>query len=261
MEPSQAIIVAPRPSNSARLLAERLGCRYTSRPFPRLKRNTKLVISWGKISVRRQPGRPRPVTLNHYIDPAVNKKHFFIKAVNLPNLLEYRLVASPGMFADNAVWFQRTVMTGHSGEGIVVCHRFEDVWIEPSMLFTKYFDKTHEFRFHMFKDRCIDVVQKKKRNGVVTDGLIRNHGNGWVFAHNDLSLTSQQQEYIISVLQQYQQRFNLDFGAYDILCKIDSNGQLLDWKVCEINTAPGLQSTPTIEAYANAFTAVMNEIN
>lgn len=169
--------------------------------------------------------------------------------------------------------------TPQQAEGLLANEAFTS-----APLYTRHYDKTHEFRVHVFKGQVIDLVQKKKMGsrkreaqGIGdVDTLIRNHKRGWVFAHNNL-ICDAMPNYSINlgglghfignsrkVLSDMSisacEALGLDFGGVDILAKFDSAGTLRDAVVCEVNSAPGMSSTPTFNAYCNAIQNYMEEL-
>lgn len=157
--------------------------------------------------------------------------------------------------------------------------------------FTKYFPKTHEYRVHVFRGRqmqpsgdyvgrsdhnlrqlpgadaaetedlhqrgVIDIVQKKRvvevsDNRTLHQRIIRSHDNGWIFAHNDLYLPDNLRERLTLVATSATVSVGLDFSAVDVAVRILASGGF-DIKVLELNTAPGLENTQSIEAYAQAI--------
>jgi glutathione synthase/RimK-type ligase-like ATP-grasp enzyme len=135
----------------------------------------------------------------------------------------------------------RTLLTGHSGNGIVIASTAEEVVEAP--LYTEFINKDKEFRVHVFNGAIIDFQQKKKRNGVEANGDIRNHGNGWVYARSDVTLPPLVAEQSIKAVSS----LRLDFGAVDICTSLE--GGVF---VFEVNTAPGLEGT-TLAKYVEAI--------
>ena len=79
----------------------------------------------------------------------------------------------------------RTTLTGHSGEGIVVARRPEEVVEAP--LYSRYFKKVREFRAYVaIQDdhTFVHYIASKRNRGNVTDPddlLIRSGEKGWVY--------------------------------------------------------------------------------
>jgi hypothetical protein len=132
----------------------------------------------------------------------------------------------------------RHLLRSHSGNGIVVLNSGDEVPEAP--LYTLYKKKKEEYRVHAFKDKVVDVQQKKKKKGVEIQNQIRNYQNGWVYCRDGINPPQE-------VLNQGILACNalgLDFAAVDI----GWNEKLGEATVYEVNTAPGLVGT-TVEIY------------
>jgi hypothetical protein len=190
--------------------------------------------------------------------------------------------------------FARHSLTGHSGEGIEILYPSqtedriyavqeaqrildevgleeladtldgelslladtESVTVPDAPLFTKGVDNCGEYRVHVFNEEVI-LYQKKSRK-VDADGLVeiaegetadvRNLASHWIYRTENLKPTPQIEELALASVEV----LGLHFGAVDIIK--DAEGDLF---VLEVNTAPGLGNTKTIEAYINAFEALL----
>lgn len=139
----------------------------------------------------------------------------------------------------------RTKLQGHSGAGIVLAAREEDVVVDCP-LYVKYIKKAKEFRVHVAFGEVIDVQQKKRRADFEgeTDYAIRNHARGWIYAREEIEEPAGLREQATRAIL----TLGLDFGAVDIIYNQHYN----QCYVLEVNTAPGLEGT-TVEKYTNAF--------
>jgi glutathione synthase/RimK-type ligase-like ATP-grasp enzyme len=144
----------------------------------------------------------------------------------------------------------RTKLNGHSGAGIVVAARPEEV-VENCPLYVKYIKKIKEFRVHVAFEQVIDVQEKRKRKDFdgETNFAIRNHGTGWVYCREDIVEPANMREIAVQAIL----TLGLDFGAVDIIYNQHHNACY----VLEVNTAPGLEGT-TVEKYTNAFVDHLN---
>lgn len=132
--------------------------------------------------------------------------------------------------------------------------------IPDAPLYTRYFPKTHEFRVHVVGGLGIDLVEKKLRDDLRENrpdrSTIRNHDNGWVFAHDNLSVTAPDDvAKLLSLGVSAIGAVGLDFGAADLLAVMDEGNprRIKKVVVCEINSAPGIENTKTVAAYVQAF--------
>lgn len=144
---------------------------------------------------------------------------------------------------------------GRSG-GAGITEAATDSELVAADFYSRYYPKTHEFRIHVFGDAAIDVTQKRSREGVDVDRDVRSYDNGWIFSHN-LDIVEEDRAAIESTCVSAVKALGLDFGAVDVLAILDKGTprRIKSHKVCEVNTAPGLESPTTIQAYVNAITA------
>jgi len=87
--------------------------------------------------------------------------------------------------------------------------------------------------------------------------VVRSHDNGWIFAHNNLHLPAEADATMREAAIGAVRSLGLDFGAVDILARFKGN-RLEACAVCEVNTAPGVENTKTLDAYVKAITEVYN---
>lgn len=161
---------------------------------------------------------------------------------------------------EGSVVFARTILNGHSGEGIEILSPDEYAsQIRVSPLYTKYKKKKNEYRVHVFNDVVIDLQEKKRASEVSAEertteqALIRSHGNGWNFCREDLDITPANRLRINEVARCTLQLIGLNFGAVDIIY----NKKEETFYVLEVNTAPALTGQ-TLTNYANAIERLIN---
>jgi glutathione synthase/RimK-type ligase-like ATP-grasp enzyme len=146
---------------------------------------------------------------------------------------------------DGATVFVRHVLTGHSGQGIEVVSEGE---LPHAPLYTKYKKKRHEYRVHVWKGEVIDTQQKRKsreaNNAGAVNTLIRNHSNGWVFCHNDVTPDIRRDTLAIQSVQ----ALGLSFGGVDIIYNEHED----QYYTLEVNSAPGLEGI-TVNKYVQAI--------
>lgn len=138
--------------------------------------------------------------------------------------------------------------------------------LRDAPLYTRYFPKTHEFRVHVVDGKAVDLTEKKLRHDLKDkrgqSSVIRSHDNGWVHAHDDLSISDNRDVATIRDLGERAIRaIGLDFGCADILACLDSNvpRRLTKSVVCEVNSAPGIENEATKNAYVKALNKLIEK--
>lgn len=209
-------------------------------------RRRDLVINWGNTN---PPNLGVPVINGRGIRDASNKLRFF-EAVTRNNESEIipAFWTSMADIPDDAFPIVcRTVLAGHSGEGIVIADRRDDLVIAP--LYVKYVKKQDEYRIHVGRGQhegvVIDVQQKKRNNDHDNPNWqVRNHANGFIYARDGVVPPV----CVLDVARRALACSDLDFGAVDVIYNARENRAY----VLEINTAPGITGT-TVERYSNYF--------
>lgn len=143
----------------------------------------------------------------------------------------------------------RTILNGHSGAGIVVADSADDLVEAP--LYTAYIPKKHEYRYHVFNGKVLDVQRKARNKDVADEDVnwkVRNHDNGFIFMREGVEIVPEAEAEAIKAVE----ALGLDFGAVDIIHNEKQN----KFYVLEVNSAPGLTGT-TLENYAAAFKEVL----
>lgn len=189
-------------------------------------------------------------TINNYERVAVasNKLSTFevLKdkdGVRIPAFTTDRGVAS-GWLSNGVNVVCRTRLNGHSGDGIVLATKADELVDAP--LYVQYVKKQKEFRVHVAFGEVIDVQEKRQRkdyDGEVNH-QVRNHHTGWVYCREEVQEPDGLRQMAIATTV----ALGLDFGAVDIIWNQKRN----ECYVLEVNTAPGLEGT-TVEKYAKVF--------
>lgn len=233
-------------SRGAKALAEACEGRVLKRKNSAYRfREGDLVINWGGQDC---PFTGRGVANQpNAIEPAANKLKCF-------NLMKEGGVSIPPYWTrkedipnDAFPIMCRTTLTGHSGAGIVVAERRDQLVNAP--LYTQYLKKKHEYRVHALrapgKGTSIIVCQRKAKKNGVNDAnfMIRNLENGFVYVIEEAPPACVRDEAFKAL-----ESTGLAFGAVDVIYNERQNKAY----VLEINTAPGLEDR-TAQAYARAF--------
>ena len=239
-------------SESARLLSKALS-QSLGRTVRRLRtdhfyplKSTSCVIGWGAHETPWWlPGR--------YLNRPMAVKQAHNKLVTFANLQGKVLI--PQWTTEKTIahqwWDQgkivlcRKSLTGSAGAGIIIS-RVEHQCIVDAPLYVQYKSKQKEFRVHVFRQKVIDVSEKRRSvsHGPVESDYIRSRENGWIFCHDAIL----EPEGLRSVSMAAVSVLGLDFGAVDVIWNEDENRCY----VLEVNTAPGIEGT-TLEKYTNAI--------
>lgn len=273
------VVYADRGSSGARRLSSTLGSRrwrsdlpprYTRRrPYFR-GNSSPVVLNWGStvhprwLDDPRFRLTPRYVNLSEHVAKAINKLTFFqhasrIDGASLLKWTDSRDTAAVWIEKGHAVICRKTV-DGSSGRGIVKATTVAELIDAP--LYTRYYPKTHEFRVHVFNGEVIDLTQKKLKGGPdvrsASSTLVRSLDNGWVHAHGGLDLQLLDRETVGKSCISVVNGLGLCFGAVDVLAVLEAPGEdtsraMKSFKICEVNTGPGLENSVTIDAYSKAI--------
>lgn len=231
-------------SRSARALANALGGRVLrlegSRYVPRQR---DLIINWGNGN----PGIPCTKNGNpNLLRRATNKLDFF-RAFSETGRLPRFWERAEDIPDDAFPIVCRTVLTGHSGAGIVISESRDNLVRAP--LYVQYVKKQSEFRLHLGRvgDDIVTIFEQRKvrREGTeVTNWQVRNHANGFIYQRQGIDVPLVVRSAAIQVFA----ATGLDFGAVDVIY----NARNQQAFVLEINTAPGLEGQSSTD-YANFF--------
>lgn len=236
------IYTGGRPSNSAKALAEQPGFRrfIQGKSFT----NSDVLVNWG--STGNMPLKADKILNNPKSVQLASNKYYAFTAlagldVHIVPWTANKAVAQEWQDAGSTI-VVRTVLTGHSGKGIIIVEKGQPIPDAP--LYTKYIFKEKEYRVHATRSKVIDT-QRKVRDPIrePISWKIRSHDNGFIFQRNNIQPSEIRDELAMSAIKV----LGLHFGAVDIV--EDKHGKFY---ILEVNTAPGLEGQ-TVEAYTNAL--------
>lgn len=260
------ILQYKRGSKSAKALATALSTKRVVRDSSTFKNKyNHTIINWGcsqlpTFPVSKWLNKPEAVAI------AGNKLSCFkclepILSGNLPEFTESKDVAQAWADEGKTVVL-RTKLKGHSGEGIFIYNKEEDLkgiphdhqgQVAPAPLYVKYIKKTKEYRAHVINGRVVDVQEKRKRRSVendLVDYRVRNSSNGWVYCRDSVNYGDQ----LVDIAVDAVDCLGLDFGAVDIIY----NRHYDKYYVLEVNTACGMEGS-TVTSYANHIRRLLLE--
>jgi glutathione synthase/RimK-type ligase-like ATP-grasp enzyme len=232
-------------SGGAKALAAALGVKRVRREGASLSL-LETVINWGNSSLPRLKACRQLVNGPAGVRAASNKLTAFKNfkgVVSTPEWTETDEEAATWLAAGVTV-VCRTILNGHSGEGIIIC-KGDDI-LPAAPLYTAYVKKAQEYRIHVHAGEVFFVQRKARDKGVPDDQVnwqVRNHQNGFIYANKDVDVDDQAKKQAIIACD----NLGLDFGAVDIILGSDAV-----FYVLEVNTAPGLAGT-TLDKYVEQF--------
>lgn len=238
-------------SRSASSLARGLGARVLKHRGSQYRpRVGDTIINWGSADAN-----------NPLLRNALNKPAMVNRATN--KLTAFRRMQEAGVRVPefwtrredipNEVFGQRerrrpavvcrTVLSGHSGVGIVLARSRRDLVAAP--LYTRYIPKQDEYRVHVCRTSIISVQRKALRNGWPNPNhQVRNLDGGYVYVRDGVNPPADVTNQALAAIN----ALGLDFGAVDVIW----NNHEQRAYVLEVNTAPGLEGT-TVEHYVAAL--------
>lgn len=236
-------------SRSAKVLAKMLGATRLARKGPVKFNADDVVLNWGTTDVPSEEYLKVKVLNDFYAVRVASDKLFTFNAlkqagVSAPKFTEEKDIAI-NWAKQNTLVLARTLLRGHSGKGIVgPTSNHEE--IPPAPLYVEYIKKYSEYRVHVVGNNLL-IHQKKKRTGVEASYHVRSHDNGWVFCRyegDDLFTVR-----LVALAHDAIKAVSLNFGAVDIIY----NSHYDKLYVLEINTAPGIENSSTLEFYTNSI--------
>lgn len=219
-----------------------------SRPRVFSNNSRRLLINWGTHAfTASEYGRNTVLNPGEILSMQSNKKRFFAWAEDvglpIPDWTDDRNVAEQWQ-RDGFVVVARALVSGHSGNGIVIVNPEEE--LPQVRLFTRYMPKMAEFRVHFFRGSVIDIQKKGiMRGSRPSDWQVRTHRNGFVYIREGFGPVPLS---VSSAANQYIDATPLDFGALDIIW----NQRHDTATILEVNTAPGLMGE-TARRYARVI--------
>lgn len=273
--PRKVRIITGSVSDGARALKETLEARGKEVSLVRVtaapKPHQRLNIKWGCFAMG-PLDFGGPVVNAQASDTSLNKLLCFRALqqaeVPIPEYTTELATAQRWLDEGGRRVYQRNVLRGSEGDGIVVVERDREGnyvgenRLTNAPLYTKgLFGERREYRIHVFKKDGLQryyIQQKRQRTTGMTQeeldarsGTVRNLAGGWVFAHNDIVAPRQQ---TIDIAVHAVTALGLDFGAVDL---IEMGDVTKGSAVLEINCAPGLQGA-TLDFYATAIINLLN---
>jgi glutathione synthase/RimK-type ligase-like ATP-grasp enzyme len=243
-------------SEGAKVLSEALGIRRIRHTKSTFKGSPKkVVINWGSSELPDEVMKSTIINEPARVDICTNKLTFFEHVARTGGVVIPDWTTDPGVAmqwcAEGHTVCARTVLQGHSGEGLILMDKNNLDSFVNARLYTKYVPKLDEYRVHVVNGQVIDIQRKALRNNWIEENpgdkpnyKVRNHANGFVYIRGDVNPPPGISEQALAAVN----CVGLTFGAVDIIFNAKRNSCY----VLEINTAPGLEGQ-TVHNYVNAF--------
>lgn len=243
-------------SGSAQLLKHEISIRNYHCKIARENRNylissNDVVVNWGNSNWPEWlPPKANVLNSPIKVNDACNKINTFQiletkEEVLIPSWTTDKEEATEWNINGDAIVIRNKIKSS-GGDGITLINPYSPNTITEAPLYVKYINKKYEFRVHVFKNKVVDVQQKKHNFEIdIPDYKIRSYANGWVFSRQELVPEALDNRLHYAALCAVND-LGLSFGAVDIIY----NSKHDSFYVLEVNTAPGLQGQ-TIHIYAD----------
>ncbi len=218
-------------------------CNLGSGSLKRIAQSLSQRVGYRILRTKRSNPRRIQYVYGDLIDKGAQYRWFSASNISCP---EYTFQHSTAMdwVRDGLVVFCRCLTRASEGRGIVVAETVDQLVYAP--VYTKYLKKKREFRVHIFKDKIVQIVEKRKRSGWdgERDTRIRNTANGYVFCRSVDNLPTGINELALRASKVTES----DFKGVDIGYN-EKNKQLF---VIEVNSAPGIEGS-NVQDYVNTI--------
>lgn len=163
------------------------------------------------------------------------EQYTWFKANAIPALEFTQSIAEAKTWAATGAVICRKLTHASEGKGIVVSETPAQVVEAP--VYTKYKKKKKEFRVHIFQDKVVHVLEKRRKNGYEGDAdtKIRNTANGYVFCSEDVT----EPQGIRDLALKASKVTKSDFKGVDV----GYNEQKKELFIIEVNSAPGIEGS------------------
>jgi len=221
------------------LLSTKLG----SSSLKRIAQALSARVGYKVLRTRIVNPHRKQYSYGNLIDKCNQYRWFMANGICCPEFTFIRVEARDWI-NDGSVVFCRTLTRASEGRGIVVAETVDQLVDAP--VYTKYMKKKREFRVHIFKDKIVQIVEKRMRVGWggPRDTRIRNTANGYVFCREVTNIP----EGLGQLALQASRVTGSDFRGVDI----GYNEKKDELFVIEVNSAPGIEGS-NVNDYVNTI--------
>lgn len=225
-----------------------LSTNLKSGSLKRIAQGLTSRVGYKVLRTRRVNPRRTQYSYGNLIDKCNQYRWFTNNSIPCPEFTFDRELARDWC-ANGSVVFCRTLTRASEGRGIVVAETVDQLVNAP--VYTKYKKKKREFRVHIFKNKVVQIVEKRKRSGWTSDRdtRIRNTANGYVFCRTVDNIPAGLNELALRASKVTAS----DFKGVDIGYN-ERNNELF---VIEVNSAPGVEGS-NVNDYVNSILEYYN---
>lgn len=206
-------------------------------------------VGYKVLRTRRVNLKRKQYAYGNLIDKCAQYRWFVANGIPCPEFTSERGVARDWL-VNGGVVFCRTLTRASEGRGIVVAETVDQLVNAP--VYTKYAKKKREFRVHVFGDKIVQIVEKRKRVGwdADRDTRIRNTANGYVFCRTVDNIPDGLRELALKASKVTKSDFRgVDIGYNEL------KNELF---VIEVNSAPGIEGS-NVTDYVNTIIQHANQ--
>lgn len=216
-----------------------------SQSLKRLATSLSEVVGYRVLRTKRVNPRRQQYAYGNMTDKLSQYQWFKQQDIPCPEFTTDRQQAEAWL-AEGKTVFSRTLLRASEGRGIRVAETVDQLVTAP--VYTKYEKKKREFRVHIFKDKVVACVEKKKRKEFQgeRDHKIRNLANGYVFCREVTNIPNGLHDLALKASKVTAS----DFKGVDIGYNEKQNKLF----VIEVNSAPGIEGS-NVDAYVQAILA------
>lgn len=195
--------------------------------------------------------QPKPNRKNILYGDCKNKLHQYqwFQAHELPSLPFTTSVETVGNWlASGKTVVARKLLQSSEGKGISIIEPGMEIVSAP--VYTEYVLKKREYRVHIFRDKVVQILEKRRGENYNGESKIRNTANGYVFCQQNITLPAGGQTRLHNLALDASKVTDSDFKGVDI--GYNEKKDLLF--VIEVNSAPGIEGSNVdkyVEVIAN----------
>lgn len=142
--------------------------------------------------------------------------------------------------------FARRYLQSSEGKGITIIEPGMEV--VPAPVYTQYVPKKREYRVHIFRDKVVQILEKRRGENYTGESKVRNTANGYVFCQQNITLPVGGETRLNNLALEAAKVTSSVFKGVDI-----GYNEKKDFLfVIEVNSAPGIEGS-NVDKYVGAI--------